>query len=172
MNQGALLTEYFHDVPGNAENFPSRNRIVAGLCDGLIVVESGFKGGSMITADIAHSYDKTVFALPGGIHQNFSKGCNMLIKLNKAHLIENIGDLIYHLNWDIKQLGQKEVAAEMELGQDEKKIVELIAQETIGIDRIYQDCKLPMSKLSLLLLDLEFKNVIQRLPGKQYRLKA
>jgi len=172
LGNGALLTEYFHDTPGNAENFPSRNRIVAGLCDALIVVESGFKGGSMITADIAHSYDKMVFAVPGGIRQNFSKGCNLLIKLNKAHLIENVGDLIYHLNWDATQIEPKEGEISIELTKDEQKIIELLAEGEIGVDTLYHACKFPMSQLSLILLDLEFKHLIQRLPGKQYRLKG
>jgi DNA processing protein len=168
--KGALLTEYFSDVPGSPENFPTRNRIVAGLCDSIIVVESAYKGGSMITAEIAHSYDKLCFALPGNYSSKYSQGCNLLIKLNKAHLIENVGDLIYHLNWDAKELESKQTVLFEELNEVEQKVVHVLKKGEMGIDNIYHFSKIPMSKLSLILLDLELKNVIKTLPGKMYDL--
>lgn len=170
--EGALLTDYFSDVPGNAENFPSRNRIVAGLCDAMIVVESAYKGGSMITAEIAHSYDKLCFAVPGNHNSKYSQGCNLLIKLNKAHLLENIGDLIYHLNWDSKELDKKNKQTVLfeALNDEEQKVVDVLKQGEMGIDNLYHFSRIPMSKLSLILLDLELKNVVKTMPGKVYSL--
>jgi len=170
LGNGALLTEYFHDVPGRAEHFPSRNRIVAALCDALIVVESAYKGGSMITADIAHSYDKMVYALPGKVKQKYSQGCNQLIKLNRANLIENVGDLIYHLNWDAKQIEGKQTVLFSELSSEEKRIIAVLKRSDLGIDELLIQSKLPMSRLSLVLLGLELKSAIQVKPGKVYGL--
>jgi DNA processing protein len=173
LGDGALLTDYFSDVPGNAENFPSRNRIVAALCDGLIVVESAYKGGSMITAEIANSYDKLTFALPGNVGNKYSQGCNVLIKLNKANVIENIGDLIYHLNWDKKEMERgRQTELFAELTEQEKLVIAILEKGDIGIDNLYYDCKMPMTKLSLILLELEMKNLIRVLPGKLYQLKT
>ena len=167
---GALLTEYFSDTPGNAENFPQRNRIVAALCDALIVVESAYKGGSMITAEIAHSYDKMVFAVPGNVKNKNSQGCNMLIKLNNANLIENIGDLIYHLNWDAKELDKafKQTELFANLSPEEEKVVKVLEKGELSIDNLFYECKIPMTKLSLILLDLELKNKVKTKPGKVY----
>jgi len=168
---GALLTDYFSSVPGNPENFPSRNRIVAGLCDALIVVESAYKGGSMITAEIANGYDKTTFALPGNTQNKYSQGCNLLIKLNKANLIENIGDLVYHLNWDQRVIVKKLQALLFEeLSDNEKMVVSALQKENTTIDQLYYDTKIPMGKLSLILLDLELKNQVKVLPGKVFGL--
>lgn len=169
---GCFLTEYFSDVPGNAENFPSRNRIVAGLCDAIIIAESAYKGGSMITAEIAHSYDKLCFAIPGGVREKYSQGCNLLIKLNKANLLENIGDLIYHLNWDAKELDKASHQAVLfaDLSPEEQKVVDILKDGEMGIDSLYYESKIPMSKLSLVLLDLELKNAVKTLPGKVYGL--
>ncbi len=171
LGNGALLTDYFSHIPGNPENFPSRNRIVAALCDAIIVVESAYSGGSMITAEIANSYDKLTFALPGNTNQKYSQGCNLLIKLNKANLIENIGDLIYHLNWDQKSIEkQAQINLFEDLSDDEQILVKLLEINNQSIDNLYYETKIPMSKLSLILLDLEFKNKVKVLPGKVYGL--
>lgn len=173
LGKGALLTDYFSDVPGNAENFPSRNRIVAALCDALIVVESAYKGGSMITAEIANSYDKLTFALPGNVGSKYSQGCNVLIKLNKANVIENIGDLIYHLNWDKKEMERQQQQAVLfaDLSDEERRVVDILEDGDMSIDNLFYKCKIPMSKLSLVLLDLEFKNALRVKPGKVYGLR-
>lgn len=169
---GALITNYFSDVPGSVENFPARNRIVAGLCDALIVVESAHKGGSMITAEIAHGYDKLCFAVPGNTNNKYSQGCNLLIKLNKAHLLENVGDLVYHLNWNDENLRKKDTQVELfaDLNKEEKKVIQLLDFGELGIDDLLYRSKIPMTKLSFILLDLELKNCIKALPGKVYTL--
>jgi len=170
---GALITDYFSFVPGNPENFPSRNRIVASLCDALIVIESAHSGGSMITAELANSYDKLTFAIPGNTYQKYSQGCNLLIKLNKANLYDNIGDIIYHLNWDKQPIEQKhQISLFEELSNDEKTVLAALNKAGVPIDEIYYQTKIAMSKLSLILLDLELKNVVKVLPGKKFAIAA
>ncbi|HXD91600.1 MAG TPA: DNA-processing protein DprA, partial [Bacteroidia bacterium] len=100
VNQGGLLTEFMSQTTPGRENFPKRNRIVAGMCDAVIVVESKITGGALITAEIAHTYNRDVFAFPGNAETEFSAGCNMLIKRNKASLIENAADLLYAMGWE------------------------------------------------------------------------
>jgi len=100
VEQGGLLTEFLSETNPDKENFPKRNRIVAGMCDALVVVESKREGGSLITATIANSYNKDVFAYPGRAGDLLSEGCNGLIKTNKASLIENAADLLYLMNWN------------------------------------------------------------------------
>jgi DNA processing protein len=103
IQQGGLLTEFMSLTRPDAPNFPMRNRIVAGLADAVIVIETGIKGGSMITADIANSYNKDVFALPGRIHDAKSIGCNYLIRENKASLFTNADEIAAVMNWDLKK---------------------------------------------------------------------
>ena len=97
---GGLITEHISGADPDKENFPKRNRIIAGLCDAVIVVEAAKKGGALITADIANSYNRDVFALPGRINDSFSEGCNMLIKSNRAALIQSVADIKYIMGWD------------------------------------------------------------------------
>jgi DNA processing protein len=167
--KGGLLTEFALNTPGNKENFPKRNRIVAGMSDATIVIESATKGGSLITAELANSYNRDVYALPGKITDNWSLGCNKLIADNKAAIISSIDQLIFSLGYT-KKLSKKKQQIEMmiSLNDDEKILFDLIKKGTISIDDLSVKTNMKLSKLALILLDLEFKNLIQSLPGKKY----
>lgn len=172
-DQGGLLSEYMSKTIPDKGNFPMRNRIVAGMVDAVLVIESGKKGGAMITADIANSYNRDVFALPGRISDSMSKGCNHLIKTNRAALIESAEDIKYLMGWESKKKAPKSIQKELfiELPPDENKLYEIIKKhEEIGIDDIFVQSEMPMSKISALLLSLEFEGIIKSLPGKRYRL--
>jgi DNA processing protein len=168
--QGGLLTEFGINTQPDRENFPMRNRIVAGICDAVIVVETKNDGGSMITAEIANNYNKDVFAYPGKVQDIFSAGCHSLIKNHKASLIENATDLITNMSWDTKQ-STKPVQQKLfiELTEEEKTIMNiLITAEEIHVDRFYQQLEFSPGKLAGLLLNMEFNGIIKSLPGKRY----
>ncbi len=172
-NQGALITEFLSKSNPDRENFIKRNRIIAGLSDATIVVESGIKGGALITADIANSYNRDVFAFPGRINDKFSAGCNRLIKINKAALIESVNDIEYILGWDVsaKISAPKQRKIFVELTEEEKIIIDFLKEKgEIDIDLISLETKLPVSKVSSILLNLEFSGLIKSLPGKVYAL--
>jgi DNA processing protein len=175
INQGALITENPFGTSPDAHNFPQRNRIIAGLCDALIVVEAGDRGGALITAEIANSYNRDVFAVPGGLQQPWSVGCNQLIKTNKANLLTSVKDLEYIMNWTKDQL---EKAAQLsleldDLDEEERHILGLMKEKkrTLSIDELSFISQQPQGKLSSVLLSLEFKNRVSSLPGKRYTLK-
>ncbi len=172
INNGGILTEYLSKTKADPQNFPARNRIVAGICDVLVVVETASRGGSMITAEIANSYNKDIMALPGRVNDTFSQGCNYLIKANKASMITKPSDLIELMNWDIeKKIKPKQHKLILDLDPDETKIVDYIKQKTkIGIDEISIDLEFESGFLSYKLLDLEFKGFIRSLPGKVYEM--
>ena len=176
LEAGGLLTENPFGSKPDAHNFPARNRIIAGLSDALIIVEAAETGGALITADIANSYNKDVFAVPGGIHQAFSAGCNKLIKTNKAHLFTSVKDLEYIMNWQIDTPPQQPAftnpALWPELSTDEQVVLTVMNQkaDAIQIDELAWKTGMPPGALASLLLALEFKNVVQSLPGKLYRL--
>lgn len=176
ITQGGLLTEYISETNPDRENFPSRNRIVAGMCDALVVVESKRGGGSLITATIANAYNKDVFAFPGKVSDELSEGCNGLIKTNKASLIESAADLFYIMNWNdgAKPLKASEPAAPAyQLSSDEQKIVNAFSGKSrLHIDEICHATSFPAGKASSCLLQLEFSNVVTSFPGKLYSLKA
>lgn len=169
--QGALLTEFPSKEIPDAPNFVRRNRIIAGLADATVVVESGEKGGALITADIANSYNRDVFAFPGRVKDKYSIGCNRLIKYNRAALIEDFRDLEYMMGWQNEQKPagtQKKLF--VDLDDDEKQIMKLLEEkDELSIDRIAACCSLPVSKISYLLINLEFKGLVKCLPGKLYR---
>lgn len=167
-----LLTEFTHNTLPDRENFPQRNRIVAGMTDATIVVESGAKGGSLITALLANDYDRDVFAFPGNIDADFSKGCNALIAQNKAHLITSGEDLTQFLEWEkIGKRKAKQGNLFHDLSGDEKKIVQLVKEfEKISLEVLSIRLKLPVPQLSSLLLKLEIKGVLMMLPGQKYTL--
>ena len=170
--QGCLLTEFTSQLPPEKTNFARRNRIVAGISDATIVVESGEKGGSLITADIANSYNRDVFAFPGKINDKYSAGCNKLIKTNKAALIESYKDIEYILGWETTSKTipqQKELFVDLNKLQTE--IVELLKKSNKkSIDYLSINLKTPISKLSAELIDLEFKGILTCLPGNIYKL--
>ena len=171
--QGGLLTDFISNTNPDKQNFPKRNRIVAGMCDALIVIESGKKGGSLITAELGNGYNKDVFAVPGKITDTKSEGCNYLIKQNKASLITCANDLVELMNWDPKEKNQKKKQRELfiELTPDEKIIVDILQQrENIQIDELYFKSGLSSSAVATALLMLEMQNVVASLPGKVYKL--
>jgi DNA processing protein len=172
LEQGGVITEFLSGTNPDRENFPKRNRIIAGLSDATLVIESGAKGGSMITADIASSYSRDVFAVPGNNGSEMSAGCNYLIHTQKATLIRNATDILKVMNWqkNPKSLQQQTSLFEA-LDKDEEKIISFLLQNGPStIDEICFQMSLPMSKISSLLLGLEFKSCILSLPGKVYRL--
>lgn len=170
LNNGGLLTEFMNRTKPDRENFPRRNRIVAGMVDALIVVESAKKGGALITADIANSYSRDVFALPGRIGDTYSEGCNYLIRTNRAALLENATNLRYMLGWDHNASTNIQMKLFREFNDDEQIIMDLFAVENeCGIDDIMLKSAFPASKLAGILLTLEFDGILIALPGKKYK---
>ncbi len=172
LDKGGLLTEYTSEVEPIREQFPMRNRIVAGLCDALVVVETGKSGGSMITANFANEYNKDVFAFPGRVNDVHAQGGHHLIKSHRAALIEHAEDLAYIMGWD-EGLQPKAVQQQLfvELSTDEKLIVDLLRQhEGASIDKLTYESRMTGSFMASVLLNLEFKGIIRSLPGKRYML--
>lgn len=170
---GGLVTDFQSGTKIDPSNFIRRNRIVAGLADATVVVESAEKGGALITAEIASSYNRDVFAFPGRAGDVYSKGCNQLIRNSGANLIEGIDDLEFFMGWE-KASKNKPVQSSLfvELNPDEEKIVGLLREHSeLFVDQISSELTLPVSRVSALLLNLEFKNVLVSLPGKMYKLK-
>lgn len=170
---GGLLTEFLSQTQPDRENFPKRNRIVAGMADATIVVESKDEGGSLITADIANSYNRDVFAFPGRVDDEHSVGCNRLIKNNKAALIESAADVIRLMGWEKQKKKQKAAQQKtlfLNLSPEEETVVAILRDKPISIDELCFTAKLNMSKVSLLLLNLELTGVVRSLPGKVYSL--
>lgn len=174
LSQGGILTEYPSKTPPDRENFPSRNRIVAGMCDAVVVVEASAKGGALITADLAQGYDREVFAFPGRVSDEFSKGCNEYIRDNKAALITCAQDLVWLMGWsDEKKKEQvvKQTQLFFELNDDENRVVDVLKEKgECGIDVIASATALPFSKLANTLLQLELKSVLKLKAGKRYSL--
>lgn len=171
--QGGLLTEFPSETNPERSNFPKRNRIIAGMADATIVIEATRKGGALITAEIANSYNKDVFAVPGRVDDEFSDGCNFLIKTNRAQLLTRVEDIEYIMGWmDDKLITQKiEPQLLLDLSPEDQKIVNLIKENgSIPIDDLQFKMNIPQSKLAMALLNLEMQSVIVSLPGKVYRL--
>lgn len=173
VSEGGLLTEFPSQTIPDRENFPKRNRIVAGLADATIVVEASLTGGALITAELANSYNRDVFSFPGNVKQEFSAGCNFLIKTNRASLITGVKDLEYLLGWETPnhKEEQRQVSLRLNLSADEKKIADfLITRGQVGIDELALATQLPQSKLSVTILALEMQGIIIALPGKMYKI--
>jgi len=173
VKQGMLVTDFPAKSIRDKNNFIKRNRIIAGLSDATVVIESGEKGGSLITADIANSYNRDVLAVPGRISDRYSKGCNNLIKSNKAAMLTSIEDLEYLLGWDPGKKKNDAVQKDLFLNfsNDEKLIAEILKEnEEITIDLICLKSNMPTSKVSPILLNLEFMGLVKTLPGKTYKL--
>lgn len=172
VGHGGLVTEFTSGSDPDRENFPRRNRIIAGLCDAVVVVEAAKKGGALITADLANSYNRDVFALPGRIGDSYSEGCNMLIKSNRAALIQSAQDIRYIMGWDDDHpVKVKAVQKSLfhDLNADEKVILEFLNKAGAShIDTIMIQTEMPQSKLASLLLSLEFAGCVRCLPGKQF----
>lgn len=171
LSNGGLLTEYWSGTKPDKGNFPERNRIVAGITDAVLVIESGLKGGALITADIASSYNRDVFAVPGRTDDEMSSGCNKFIKINRAILVENAYDIAYQLGWNIKYKAKvKKSIDTSSLNENEKILIDILKDaDKTHIDKVSTTLQLNHSELSLLLLDMEFRGFISALPGNFYR---
>ena len=173
IQEGALVTDFCAGDNPERNNFLKRNRIIAGLSDATLVIESGKKGGALITADLAISYNRDVFAIPGRVNDSMSQGCNLLIRDNKAALVECFSDIEYFLGWDRKDKTDEPRQAKLfvELSQEEQKIVdELKKEEHLSPDILSLRTGFPVSKISAILLNMEFKGLVSVLPGSYYRL--
>lgn len=170
IQSGGLLSEYTSGTRPEREYFPMRNRIVAGLCDALIVVETAKKGGSMITAKMANDYNRDVFAVPGRVGEKLSEGCNHLIKSHQAALLESTKDLAYVMQWEEKEKKSgKQGQLFFDLSEEEKIIVDLLEnREAVGIEHLLLSAEMPSSVMAGNLLNLEFKGLVRSLPGKRY----
>jgi DNA processing protein len=174
LEQGAWASDFTSDTLLDRKNFLKRNRIIAGLSDATLVIESRIKGGALVTADIAMSYNRDVLAMPGRIGDLSSEGCNALIKQNKAALAETVADIEYVLGWEqpTGKAPAKQLTLFNDLSEEEKQIFTMLkAQDTVGIDTLSYHTNIAIGRLSALLLQMEFKGIIKNLPGKQYTLK-
>jgi len=169
---GGMVTEFKSNTNPDRENFPRRNRIVAGLCDALVVIESPLRGGSMITAEIAGSYYRDVFAMPGKVGDEASRGCHFLIKTNRAGLIESASDLAYQMRWDKEEEKTSDNEQRYrELTGAEGRIVHVLKEKKqIGIDELCLSVDMGTSAVAGVLLNLEFSGLVRSLPGKRYEL--
>jgi DNA processing protein len=175
VKQGGLLTEYKSIEEMTQHNFPDRNRIVAGLCDAVVVIESPIKGGAVLTANIANSYNKDVFAYPGRTVDKTSGGCNFLIKTFKAGLIENAQDLLEAMHWSKTGEAGKSPKQQRQLTfaltEDEQKIYTLLNDKPeMEIDKLVDLSAMNSSSLAATLLEMEMNGIIVSLPGKRYKL--
>ncbi len=171
---GGLLSDFVSNTKPDRENFPKRNRIIAGMADALVVVEAAVTGGALITANIANSYSRDVFAVPGRTTDVYSQGCNKLIKTLKSHLIETAADIEYVMGWEPESKKNKKGFQQqlfMELDKEETMLVEYLkANGDVSFDLLVKKTGFGFSKVSSLLLNLEFKGVVVSLPGKMFRL--
>jgi DNA processing protein len=175
LENGGLLTEYPSGTIPDRENFPQRNRIVAGIADATIVIEASVKGGALITAEIANTYNRDVFAFPGRIGDEFSEGCNFLIRNNKAALLTGAADLAYILGWekaDSAKPAIEQLMLPIDLSTDERLIFDILQQQKapVAIDDLTLKTNMPTSQLAMNLLNLEMQGCIRSLPGKMYRI--
>ena len=169
---GGFFTDFWSTDKFDRNNFLKRNRIIAGLSEATVVIESAEKGGSLVTADIANSYNREVFAVPGRPTDNYSKGCNNLIKSQNAHLLTSAADLIYMLNWNLEtppKPVQKQLFVELE--GDEKVICDFLeGRGKAQLDTIALNVGFPTFKTAGILLNLELKGILRPLPGKLFEL--
>ena len=173
IEQGGLLTEFNSSTNPDRHNFPTRNRIVAGMSDATIVIETGIKGGSMITAELANGYNKDVFAFPGRVNDTRSAGCNRLIFDNKACLLTCAADLVEIMGWGSPR--EKSINRQrqifIELSPEEKMVIDILGQrELVHIDEINLNCALSNSTIASAILNLELQGLVRSLPGKMYGL--
>ena len=173
MENGGLLTDFPTSAPFHPGNFPARNRIVAGLSDATIVIESAERGGSLITAEIANSYCREVFAVPGKVNDHYSKGCHALIKKNKAALLTSAEDLIHYLGWESNSKQKiKQETLFCELSETELSILRIIRSKgVILIDDLCSKAKLKQTLAATVLLEMELKGLVKNLPGSRYAIK-
>jgi len=171
VEHGGLLTEFLSKSVPDRENFPKRNRIVAGMSDAVVVVESDKKGGAIITAGLGNSYNRDVFAVPGRVGDDGSRGCNLLIRTNRAALAENGNDIAYLMGWEDKTVQKREQPQLfVSFSEEENTLLEIIRDtESIAIDHLVVKSGLQASKVAAALLNLEFEGAVQSIPGKRYK---
>lgn len=174
LENGGLLSEYPSETKPDRENFPQRNRIVAGMADATVVIEAGIKGGALITAEIANSYNRDVFAFPGRVDDTYSEGCNFLIRHNKAGLLTCAADLAYSMGWEISEQNKpvEQFALPFDLSADELVIFNVIQQHKtpVAIDDLSLKIEMPTSQIAMSLLNMEMQGYIRSLPGKMYKI--
>jgi len=172
LEQGALISEFQQGTKPDRENFPTRNRIVAGMTDATLVVEAGIKGGALITATLAADYNRDVFAVPGRTTDVFSEGCHKLIRENKASLVTSAHDIIAALNWDMvaPAIPTRQQRLLLGLTPEQEKMVEVLGETSLSVDQLAGRSGMSMSKVSGLLLEMEFEGIVRSLPGKVYQL--
>ncbi|MAO07998.1 MAG: DNA-protecting protein DprA [Alteromonas sp.] len=169
---GGFITEFWSDDAFDRNNFLKRNRIIAGLSEATLVIESAEKGGSLVTADIANSYHRDVFAVPGRSTDLQSVGCNNLIKTQQAHLLQSAADLIYLLDWDLDKKEKKSNQTQLfvSLTEEEEKVYSFLKNKDKELlDGIALQCQMPIYKVAGLLLNLELKGLVRPLPGKLFQ---
>lgn len=174
LQHGGLVTEYLSKTNPDRQNFVQRNRIIAGLSDALVVVESAVKGGALITADLANDYNRDVFAFPGRVDDESSMGCNNLIRTNRASLIDSTSDFMKTMGWENNQAGKQQIHQPelfIELTEDEQLIYTVVRKHPTGIqvNQLAVEVALPFSKLTAILLQMEFKGLVKCLPGGIYK---
>src|SRR5690554_364563 len=169
---GGFYTEFWSSDAFDKTNFLKRNRIIAGLSEATIVIESAEKGGSLVTADIANSYNREVFAAPGRATDSQSRGCNNLIKQQKAHVLTSATDIIYQLGWELKEMEKpRQTQLFVELDEEEKIVYRYLKdKEKELLDIIALECALPVFKVATILMNMELKGVVRPLPGKLFQL--
>ena len=172
LENGGLLSEYPSGTAPDRENFPQRNRIVAGIADATVVIEASLKGGALITAEIANSYNRDVFAFPGRLGDDFSEGCNFLIRNNKAALLTCMADLAFSLGWEKTDESKpaEQFMLPLDLTNEEQLIFNILRQHKapLAIDELTIKANIPMSLLAMNLLNMEMQGFIRSLPGKTY----
>lgn len=169
---GMLLTDYQSDAVIHRGNFLARNRIVAGLCDCLLVVESAIKGGAMVTARLAFDNNRDVMAVPGRPSDTYSAGCNRLIAMQRAQLVTAADDIVALMRWPVSNAEGAQRALPLVLDADQRRIVDYLTDHTDGatLSRLQIDLDMPVQQLLPMLVDLDFNGVILSLPGNRYRL--
>jgi DNA processing protein len=175
LEQGGLLTDFPSQTAPDRQNFPKRNRIVAGICDATIVIESGMRGGSLITADLANGYNRDVFCIPGRLHDPQSAGCNYLIKQNKAALLTGAEDVLALMGWQEKTAAGKAPVVQTglfpELSEDEQLIMSLFREKSQRhLEELYLQTRLSGSQVATAVFNLEMQSVLRSLPGQLYEL--
>lgn len=172
LENGGFFSEFWSTDTFDKTNFLRRNRIIAGLSEATIVIESAKRGGSLVTADLAFSYNREVFAVPGRVHDKQSQGCNNLIKFQKAHVLTTAADIVYQLGWELEDKPKtRQTQLFAELDEDEKRIYDfLLGKDKELIDSIAIECGFPVHKTATVLMNMELKGVINPLPGKFFEI--
>ncbi len=175
LDSGGIVSEKFPGTTPEAHFFPARNRIIAAMADAIIVVEAAEKGGALITAEIAHSYDRDVFAVPGDLGNTHSKGCNKLISLQKANIYSSISDLEYLLNWDKHGDAAQKSKPLLDIDKydgNDRKVLEVLLgfKSGLKLDEICWKSSVPINMASAILLNLEFDGLVKVLPGNVFKL--